>query len=144
MAGLFAGLLLAASVFLTGCSKEEETRNGGYEFGGIYLYVNGARAEMHEMTIMLPPEEGYADIEIVSGRLNRPKYLKGDNEDITLEIPGPFEANPDDPWLTRQAMRIHHTANPGVKSRSCEYRLFADVACGAAADVTFVQSGRKN
>ena len=98
---------------------------------------------MNELTIAVPPEEGYTDIEVVTGRLLKFDYLEGDDKNISLEFPGPFEANPEDPWMTRQTIRVKCSANPGIKSRSCKYRIYAYVADGVMADVTFVQRGRQ-
>ena len=57
-------------VLLAGCSKSVvEPGCGGYSFGKIYLYMNGGMVDMHELTIAVPPEEGYTDIEVVTGRL---------------------------------------------------------------------------
>lgn len=126
-------------VLLAGCSKSEvEPECGGYSFGEIYLYMNGGMVDMHELTIAVPPEEGYTDIEVVTGRLLNFDYLEGDDKNITLEFPGPFEENQEDPWI-----RVKCSANPGIKSRSCKYRIYAYVADGVMADVTFVQRGRQ-
>ena len=131
-------------VLLAGCSKSVvEPGCGGYSFGEIYLYMNGGIVDMHELTIAVPPEEGYTDIEVVTGRLLKFDYLEGDDKNISLEFPGPFEANPEDPWMTRQTIRVKCSANPGIKSRSCKYRIYAYVADGVMADVTFVQRGRQ-
>ena len=137
MAGLFAGLLLAAGILLTGCSKNDDSA-----FGEIYLYLDGGMVDMHKLTISVPPEEGYTDIEVVTGRLLKFDYLEGDDKNITLEFPGPFEENPEDPWLTRQTIRVKCNTNRSLKPRSCKYRIYADVADGVMADVTFVQIGR--
>ena len=143
MAGFFAGLLLAAGILLAGCSKEEPI-NGGYEFGGIYLWVGGGHAEMNGMTITIPPESSYMDMDVYTGRLLSVECLDGDDKNITLEILSVYEEDLDCPWFGRQVIRVQHAANPSAKPRSCKYRIYADVADGVMADVTFVQSGRKN
>ena len=137
-------IFLLLVVLFAGCSKSEvEPGYGGYSFGEIYLYLDGGMVDMHKLTISVPPEEGYTDIEVVTGRLLNFDYLEGDDKNITLEFPGPFEENPEDPWMTRQTIRVKCSANPGIKSRSCKYRIYAYVADGVMADVTFVQRGRQ-
>lgn len=138
MAGLFAGLLLAAGILLVGCSKNDDSA-----FGEIYLYLEGGMVDMHKLTISVPPEEGYTDIEVVTGRLEKAELLEGDDKNITIEFPEPFEENPEDPWLTRQTIRVKCSANRSIKPRSCKYRIYAYVADGVMADVTFVQRGRQ-
>lgn len=137
-------IFIVLVVLLAGCSKSVvEPGCGGYSFGKIYLYMNGGMVDMHELTIAVPPEEGYTDIEVVTGRLLKFDYLEGDDKNISLEFPGPFEANPEDPWMIRQTIRVKCSANPGIKSRSCKYRIYAYVADGVMSDVTFVQRGRQ-
>lgn len=52
------------------CSKKaDESPMGGYSFGDIYLYIDGSRVNLHELEIILPNEEGFTDLEVMSGKL---------------------------------------------------------------------------
>ncbi len=106
-------------VLLAGCSKSVvEPGCGGYSFGKIYLYMNGGMVDMNELTIAVPPEEGYTDIEVVTGRLLKFDYLEGDDKNISLEFPGPFEANPEDPWMTHVRPYVLNAAPIRALSRA--------------------------
>lgn len=125
------------------CSnKAEESPMGGYSFGEIYLHVDGSLVNLHELEIILPNEEGFTDLEVMTGKLESAKRLKGD-ESISVELfSEPLDGAIDNQWSYRQKIRVKHKANQGTASRSCTYRIFADVADGVAADVTFRQKGR--
>lgn len=68
------------------CSKKaDESPMGGYSFGDIYLYIDGSLVNLHELEIILPNEEGFTDLEVMTGELESAKGLKGD-ESISVEL----------------------------------------------------------
>lgn len=122
--------------------KADKSPMGGYSFGDIYLYIDGSLVNLHELEIILPNEEGFTDLEVMTGKLESAKRLKGD-ESISVELfSEPLDCAIDNQWSYRQKIRVKHKANQGTASRSCTYRIFADVADGVAADVIFRQKGR--
>lgn len=52
------------------CSKKADgLPMGVYSFGDIYLYIDGSLVNLHELEIILPNEEGFTDLEVMSGKL---------------------------------------------------------------------------
>ncbi len=145
-------------IILSGsCSKKQEDfMAGGYEFGEIYLYSNDCLVDMNNLEIIVPPEDGYSDLEVVSFGLSRLECLKK-SEGITLE--NSFSVPPEEKDFYdkedtgnaqikgferyKQIIRVKHTANPTQKTRSCTYRIFSNGYNGFAADVTIVQKAHR-
>ena len=138
--------LLSAIVLaiINSCTKDtKEPLMGGYSFGKIYLYVDGVLVDIHKLEIILQAEEGFTDLEVVTGKLEYVKYLEGDDF-ISIELfSDPLDGAIDNPWSYKQKIRVKHSANQGVKPRSCSYRIFAGVADGVAADITFKQNNQE-
>ena len=149
---LLAAVVLSA-MLLEGCSNEQDSlKFGGYEFGEIYLYSNDSLVDMHNLEIIVPPEDGYSELEVISFGLNRLECLK-ECEGIALEksfSDPPEEKDFYDEEDTgnaqikgfaryKQIIKVKHTANSTRKTRSCTYRIFSNGYNGFAADVTIVQ-----
>lgn len=144
---MFKKVFLLSAIFLAiiSCTKEtKEPLMGGYSFGNIYLYVDGGLVDIHKLEIILQSEEGFTDLEVVTGKLEYVEFLEGDDF-ISIELfSEPLDGSIDNPWSYKQKIRVKHSANQGVKPRSCSYRIFAGVADGVAADITFKQNYKEH